>query len=98
VYMEDLIHNTQDLEITADLLMLATTFSEWKTRKPTEEIIELSMAFSRVAMYVSSLQFERKSYRLALDKVREQKNEEIMKWRERAKVAEKSLASNPLNL
>lgn len=96
--MNDLLKNTQDLEITADLLMVATTLADWKKRKPTQEIIELTQAFSRVALYVSQLQFERKSYDLSIAKVKELKNEEIMKWRERAEVAEKAVSSNPLNL
>jgi len=96
--MEDLIQNTQDLEITADLLMVASTLSDWKRRKPTQEIVDLTQAFSRVAMYVSQLQFERKSYRLSIQKVKEAKNEEIIRWRERAEVAEKAITRNPLNL
>jgi hypothetical protein len=96
--MNDLVQNTEDLEITADLLMVATTLSEWKKRKPTQEIIELTQAFSRVALYVSQLQFQRKAYNISIDKVKEAKNEEIMKWRERAEIAEKAMTSNPLNL
>jgi seryl-tRNA synthetase len=96
--MNDLLKTTEDLEITADLLMVATTLSEWKKRKPTDEIIELTQAFSRIVFYVSHLQFERNSYDIAISNVKKVKNEEIMKWRERAEVAEKALSSNPLNL
>lgn len=96
--MNDLLKNTQDLEITADLLMVATTLADWQRRKPTQEIKDLTSAFSRVALYVSQLQFERKSYDLSIANVKKTKNEEIMKWRERAEVAEKAIARNPLNL
>ena len=96
--MNDLIQTTEDLEITADLLMVATTLSEWKKRKPTQEIIELTQAFSRIVFYVSHLQFQRNAYNISIDNVKQVKNEEIMKWRERAEVAEKALSSNSLNL
>lgn len=96
--MNKLVEQTQELEILADMLMVGGRLSEWKKKKPTDEIIGMSMAFSRIVMYVNQLQMERKNFDLAISNVKKVKNEHIVHWRDRARAAEKALEDNPLNL
>ena len=96
--MNKLIENTQELEILSDMLMVGDRLSKWKKKKPTDEIIGMSMAFARIVMYVNQLQMERKNFDLAISNVKKVKNEQIVHWRDRARLAEKALENNPLNL
>lgn len=96
--MNDLVENTLELEIIADMLLVGDTLSQWKKRKPTDQINDMAQAFTRIVMYVNKLQMEKKAFDIAISNVKQNKNEEIMRWKERAELAEKALTSNPLNL
>lgn len=96
--MNDLVEQTKELEIIADMLMVGDTLSKWKKIKPTEEIIGMSMAFTRIVLYVNSLQMDKKAFNTAISNVRKNKNEEIAHWKNRAELAEKALEHKPLNL
>ena len=95
--MDRLVEQTQELEIIADMLMVGQRLSEWKAKKPTEEIIGMSMAFARICMYVNQLQMERKNFGIAIKNIKHEKNSLIDHYRLRAETAEKKL-ENPLNL
>jgi len=96
--MNKIVEQTQELEILADMLMVGGRLSEWKKRKPTDEIIGMSMAFSRIVMYVNQLQMEKRSFDIAISNIKKNKNEHIQHWKERAQLAEKALEDKPLNL
>ena len=95
--MENLVENTLEIEIIADMLLIGGRLSEWKRRKPTEEMQEMSLAFSRLVSYVNKLQLEKKAFDIAIRNVKNNKNEQIEMWKLRAEKAEKKL-ENPLNL
>ena len=96
--MNDLVENTLEIEMIADMLMVGGRLSDWKKRKPTEEIQQMSLAFSRIVMYVNKLQMEKKAFHISIANIKKEKNLEIKGWKERAEVAENALTSNPLNL
>jgi hypothetical protein len=95
--MENLVENTLELEIIADMLLIGGRLSEWKRRKPTEEMQEMSLAFARLVSYVNKLQLEKKAFDIAIRNVKHNKNEQIEGWKLRAEKAEQKL-ENPLNL
>lgn len=94
----DLVENTLELENIADMLMVGTTLSTWKELKPTEEIQQMSLAFTRIVLYVNKLQMEKKGFDLAIRNIKHEKNSQIAEWKLRAENAEKKLEklSNPL--
>lgn len=94
----DLVENTLELENIADMLMIGTTLSRWKELKPTEEIQQMSLAFTRIVLYVNKLQMEKKGFDLAIQNIKYEKNSQIAEWKLRAENAEKKLEklSNPL--
>lgn len=94
----DLVENTLELENIADMLMVGTTLSKWKELKPTEEIQQMSLAFTRIVLYVNKLQMEKKAFDLAIRNIKYEKNSQIAEWKLRAENAEKKLEklSNPL--
>ena len=96
----DIIENTLEIEIIADMLLIGGRLSEWKRRKPTEEMQQMSLAFSRVVSYVNKLQLEKKAFDIAIRNVKKNKNEQIEMWKLRAEKAEQKLTQteNPLNL
>ena len=96
--MNKIVEQTQELEILADMLMVGGRLSEWKKKKPTDEIIGMSMAFSRIVMYVNQLQMEKRSFDIAISNIKKNKNEQIQHWKERAQLAEKALTDKPINL
>lgn len=96
--MNDLVENTLELEIIADMLLVGDTLNQWRKRKPTDEINGMAQAFARIVIYVNKLQMEKKAFDIAISNVKQVKNEEVMMWKERAQLAEKALTSNPLNL
>lgn len=96
--MNDLVENTLEIEMIADMLMVGGRLSDWKKRKPTEEIQQMSLAFARIVMYVNKLQMEKKAFHISIANIKKEKNLQIQEWKERAEVAENALASNPLNL
>jgi hypothetical protein len=93
----DLVENTLEIEIIADMLLIGGRLSEWKRRKPTEEMQEMSLAFARLVSYVNKLQLEKKAFDIAIRNVKNNKNEQIEMWKLRAEKAEQKL-ENPLNL
>jgi hypothetical protein len=95
--MENLVENTLEIEIIADMLLIGGRLSEWKRRKPTEEMQEMSLAFARLVCYVNKLQLEKKAFDIAIRNVKKNKNEQIEGWKLRAEKAEQKL-ENPLNL
>jgi len=95
--MDSLVEQTQELEIIADMLMVGQRLSEWKTKKPTEEIQGMSLAFSRIVLYVNQLQMEKKAFHIAIRNIKQEKNSLIDHYRLRAENAENKL-ENPLNL
>lgn len=97
VVMDKLVENTLEIEIIADMLLIGGRLSEWKRRKPTEEMQEMSLAFARLVSYVNKLQLEKKAFDIAIRNVKNNKNEQIEGWKLRAKKAEQKL-ENPLNL
>lgn len=94
----DIVENTLELENIADMLMVGTTLSKWKELKPTEEIQQMSLAFTRIVLYVNKLQMEKKGFDLAIRNIKYEKNSQIAEWKLRAENAEKKLEklSNPL--
>ena len=94
----DLVENTLELENIADMLMVGTTLSKWKEKKPTEEIQQMSLAFSRIVLYLNKLSMEKKGFDLAIRNIKYEKNVQINEWKLRAENAEKKLEklSNPL--
>lgn len=94
----DLIDQTLELENIADMLMVGSTLLKWQNIKPNDEIKGMCLAFQRVVLYVNKLEMEKKGFELAISRVRKEKNDQIMEWRNRAELAEKALSSNPLNL
>ena len=94
----DLVENTLELENIADMLMVGTTISRWKELKPTQEIQQMSLAFTRIVLYVNKLQMEKKGFDLAIRNIKYEKNSQIAEWKLRAENAEKKLEklSNPL--
>ena len=95
--MDRLVEQTQELEIIADMLMVGQRLSEWKAKKPTEEIQGMSLAFARIVMYVNQLQMEKKAFDTAIRNIKHEKNSQIAEWKLRAENAEQKLA-NPLNI
>ena len=95
--MDRLVEQTQELEIIADMLMVGQRLSEWKAKKPTEEIQGMSLAFARIVMYVNQLQMEKKAFDTAIRNIKHEKNSLIDHYRLRAETAEKKLET-PLNL
>ena len=93
----DLVENTLEIEIIADMLLIGGRLSEWKRRKPTEEMQQMSLAFARLVSYVNKLQLEKKAFDIAIRNVKHNKNEQIEGWKLRAEKAEQKL-ENPLNL
>lgn len=96
--MNKLVEQTQELEMIADMLMVGQRLSQWKAKKPTEEIQGMSLAFARIVMYVNQLQMEKKAFDIAIENLKKNKNEQILHWKQRAEIAEKALSTNPLNL
>jgi hypothetical protein len=95
--MDRLIEQTQELEIIADMLIVGQRLSDWKAKKPTEEIQGMSLAFSRIVLYVNQLQMEKKAFDIAIRNIKQEKNSLIDHYRLRAENAEKKLET-PLNL
>jgi hypothetical protein len=95
--MDRLIEQTQELEIIADMLIVGQRLSDWKAKKPTEEIQGMSLAFSRIVLYVNQLQMEKKAFDIAIRNIKHEKNSLIDHYRLRAENAENKL-ENPLNL
>lgn len=95
--MNKIVEQTQELEMIADMLMVGQRLSDWKAKKPTDEIIGMSMAFARIVMYVNQLQMEKKAFDIAIRNIKHEKNSLIEHWRLRAETAEKKLET-PLNL
>jgi hypothetical protein len=95
--MDRLIEQTQELEIIADMLIVGQRLSDWKAKKPTEEIQGMSLAFSRIVLYVNQLQMEKKAFDIAIRNIKHEKNSLIDHYRLRAENAEKKLET-PLNL
>lgn len=94
----DIVESTLELENIADMLMVGTTLSKWKEKKPTEEIQQMSLAFTRIVLYVNKLQMEKKAFDIAIKNIKYEKNVQINELKLRAENAEKKLdkLSNPL--
>ena len=98
VVIMDIVEQTLELEMIADMLMIGTTLTRWKKKKQTEEIQQMSLAFSRVVLYVNKLQMEKKAFDTAIRNIKHEKNSQIAEWKLRAENAEKKLdkLNNPL--
>ena len=94
----DIVENTLEIEMIADMLMIGGTLSRWKQKKQTEEIQQMSLAFSRVVLYVNKLQMEKKAFDIAIKNIKHEKNSQIAEWKLRAENAENKLdkLNNPL--
>lgn len=94
----DLVENTLEIEMIADMLMVGSTLSKWKEMKPTDEIQQMSLAFARIVMYVNKLQMEKKAFDISIRNIKHEKNSQIAEWKLRAQNAEQKLEklSNPL--
>jgi len=57
----------------------------------------MSLAFSRIVLYVNQLQMEKKAFDIAIRNIKHEKNSLIDHYRLRAENAENKL-ENPLNL